>query len=307
MPNVFRSLIVVALSALFVPCAAWAQAPIEHRSGAGRAPDRGPVRVASLPSAASGAPIDLRAALRPQRQSRPAVAASAPAPAPVARPAWLEAEQVSPPYEAHGRWYAPTPEPGFAETGLAALYPQGRAGRPTASGEAFDPEAITAAHPTLPIPSLVQVTDLGSGREAIVRVNDRGPFAQGQLIALSPMAARALGAGAGARVHMRYLGPAPKRVAEPGAVAVETRAPLRAQGAGQGYYVQVGAFGSRANAEAALARVQRLGQGVIAEGAGLYRVRLGPEPDRATAQAALARAAAAGFSGARVIGPDGDA
>jgi rare lipoprotein A len=78
----------------------------------------------------------------------------------------------------------------------------------------FDETALTAAHPTLPIPSLVQVTNLENGREVIVRVNDRGPFVGERLIDLSRGAARVLGfeESGRARVHVRYLGPAPRRV-----------------------------------------------------------------------------------------------
>lgn len=129
-------------------------------------------------------------------------------------PAWLERERVGPPYEANGRWYVPTPEPGYEQTGAASWYGAQFHGQRTASGETFDQDALTAAHPTLPIPSLVQVTNLENGREVIVRVNDRGPFVGERLIDLSRGAASALGfqdAGQ-ARVHVRYLGPAPRRV-----------------------------------------------------------------------------------------------
>lgn len=129
-------------------------------------------------------------------------------------PAWLERERVGPPYEANGRWYVPTPEPGYAQTGTASWYGPQFHGRTTASGEVFDETALTAAHPTLPIPSLVQVTNLENGREVIVRVNDRGPFVGERLIDLSRGAAQVLGfeAAGHANVHVRYLGPAPRRV-----------------------------------------------------------------------------------------------
>lgn len=134
--------------------------------------------------------------------------------APSQRPEWLEQERVGPPYEANGRWYVPTPEPGYEQTGTASWYGADFQGQRTASGESFDQSALTAAHPTLPIPSLVQVTNLENGREVIVRVNDRGPFVGERLIDMSQGAAQALGfeqAGQ-ARVHVRYLGPAPRRV-----------------------------------------------------------------------------------------------
>src|SRR5262245_13848188 len=137
------------------------------------------------------------------------------------RPAWLEQERIGPPYEAGGRWYVPSVEPGYEQTGTASWYGADFHGQRTASGEPFDQDALTAAHPTLPIPSLVQITNLENGREVIVRVNDRGPFVGSRLIDVSHRTAEVLGfAQAGhARVHVRYLGPAPRHVAMDGTPA----------------------------------------------------------------------------------------
>lgn len=171
-------------------------------------------------------------------QDAPAPAASAPsAPRAEEGTAWLERERVGPPYEANGQWYVPTPEPGYAETGTASWYGPQFHGQRTASGEVFDQEALSAAHPTLPIPSLVQVTNLENGREVIVRVNDRGPFVGQRLIDLSRGAAEVLGfeAQGHARVHVRYLGPAPRRVNADGSMAAPSprspppAAPMRSE------------------------------------------------------------------------------
>ncbi len=127
------------------------------------------------------------------------------------------AEITGAPYEALGIWYAPTAEPEYDETGKASFYGPGFHGKPTASGEIFDSTGITAAHPTLPIPSLVQVTNLANGRELVVRVNYRVPFAGGRIIDLSTGAAEILGfqdKGI-ADVRVRYLGPAPTRLVTP--------------------------------------------------------------------------------------------
>jgi len=138
---------------------------------------------------------------------------------------WLEQERVGPPYEANGRWYVPTPEPGYAEIGEASWYGPQFHGQATASGEPFDQEALTAAHPTLPIPSLVQVTNLENGREVIVRINDRGPFVDERLIDVSRRTAEVLGfeSAGRARVHVRYLGPAPRHVGTNGEDAPASR------------------------------------------------------------------------------------
>ena len=97
------------------------------------------------------------------------------------------------------------------ETGRAGVYTDGFDGRPTANGEIFDSAAMTAAHPNLPLPSLVQVVNQSNGREIVVRVNDRGPFAGNRIIDLSDRAASTLGFSEGqtVNVRLRYLGPAP--------------------------------------------------------------------------------------------------
>lgn len=243
------------------------------------------------------------------------------------RPDWLERERVGAPYQVNGRWYAPAAEPGYEETGRASWYGDDFHGKPTANGEVFDKTALTAAHPTLPIPSLVQVTNLDNGREVIVRVNDRGPFVQGRLIDVSHAAADVLGftAKGSAQVHVRYLGPAPKRVAAgakpaptprplaqsaPRApIAAPERAPVREAGLRRssdgGFMVQVGAFASAANANRVRQRAASAGDVTIdalptPAGGEVFRVRVGPWRDRASAEAALETIQAQGLSGAIV-------
>lgn len=224
------------------------------------------------------------------------------------RPDWLETERVGAPYQAKDKWYVPTPEPGYEQTGLAAPYAEEFSSRRTANGETYDPQALTAAHPTLPLPCLVQVTNPRTGREAILRVNDRGPFREGGILQVSHKAAEILGVDArGAQLHVRYLGPAPKHVVTP-AVA---RAPARAQTArtieasaisGGHYVVQVGAYSDRANAQRALNTAPHRGS-IDAASVGerqIYRVRLGPWRDRSDAEAARNDAVRQGFSGAVV-------
>jgi rare lipoprotein A len=116
------------------------------------------------------------------------------------------------PYQIRGRWYHPREDPDYQEVGMASWYGDRFHGRPTATGETFDMNALTAAHKTLPLPGLVEVTNLETGRTVILRVNDRGPFVDGRIIDLSRGAARELGLlerGVG-RVRVRYLGRAPR-------------------------------------------------------------------------------------------------
>ncbi|MGE0313296.1 MAG: septal ring lytic transglycosylase RlpA family protein [Lautropia sp.] len=98
------------------------------------------------------------------------------------------------PYVNRGRRYVPmTHRRAFTQRGEASWYGRPFHGRKTATGERYDMRAMTAAHPTLPLPSYVKVTSLETGRTIVVRVNDRGPYAQGRVIDLSFAAAAKLG------------------------------------------------------------------------------------------------------------------
>jgi rare lipoprotein A len=94
------------------------------------------------------------------------------------------------PYQVLGRDYVPgTRDAPFSERGLASWYGRKFHGRPTASGEVYDMYAMTAAHPTMPIPSYARIRNPGNGREVVVRINDRGPFHPGRIVDLSYAAA----------------------------------------------------------------------------------------------------------------------
>ena len=143
------------------------------------------------------------------------VAAPAPAPVqiqPVPAPAPQQSQQVPrqlTPAAAYS--VSAEPVPVFDETAVAIVYGNEFNGLPTANGETFAPDAMTAAHPTLPLPSLIQVVNTETGKEVVLRVNDRGPFEDGASLQVSPRAADELGMnGAGkATLRVRYLGAAP--------------------------------------------------------------------------------------------------
>lgn len=119
--------------------------------------------------------------------------------------------KIGTPYRIAGRWYVPREDAGYDRVGVASWYGPGFHGRKTANGEIFDQSALTAAHPTLPMPSLVEVTNLANGRRTVVRVNDRGPYAHDRIIDLSKAVAERLGfvhLGT-ARVRVRFVGRAP--------------------------------------------------------------------------------------------------
>lgn len=120
-------------------------------------------------------------------------------------------DMVGKPYKVKGQWYKPKEEPGYRKAGAASWYGDAFHGRLTANGEVYDMTHLTAAHPTMPLPSYARVTNLKNGSSVIVRVNDRGPFANGRVIDLSKRAAEMLDythAGV-AKVNVEYLGRAP--------------------------------------------------------------------------------------------------
>ena len=119
--------------------------------------------------------------------------------------------KIGAPYRISGRWYIPQEDPAYDRVGVASWYGEDFHGRKTANGEIYDMGGLTAAHPTLPLPSYAHVTNVETGRTILVRINDRGPYARERIIDLSRQAARLLGSeGRGlAHVRVRYAGRAP--------------------------------------------------------------------------------------------------
>jgi rare lipoprotein A len=101
--------------------------------------------------------------------------------------------KVGEPYQIQGVWYYPSEDYRYDETGIASWYGPDFHGKYTANGEIYDMNDLTAAHHTLPLPSLVRVTNLDNGRSIVVRVNDRGPFARGRILDMSRRSAQLLG------------------------------------------------------------------------------------------------------------------
>jgi rare lipoprotein A len=119
--------------------------------------------------------------------------------------------KVGQPYTINGKTYYPSESPAYRGEGIASWYGPDFHGRLTANGEVFDMHGISAAHPTMPIPSYARVTNLDNGRSIIVRVNDRGPYARNRIIDVSIGAANALGFYGDGLAHVRveYVGRAP--------------------------------------------------------------------------------------------------
>ena len=117
--------------------------------------------------------------------------------------------KVGRPYQIAGTWYYPAEDFEYRETGIASWYGPNFHGKRTANGETFDQNSLTAAHRTLPMPSLVRVVNLQNGRSLMLRVNDRGPFARGRIIDVSRRAAQLLGfrRQGTARVRVEIMAP----------------------------------------------------------------------------------------------------
>lgn len=198
------------------------------------------------------------------------------------------------------------------QTGLVGVYPDGYEGQPTANGETYKASAMTAAHPTLPLPSLVHITNDRTGQDVVVRVNDRGPFYGMGDMEISAAAAAALGyAGQTPEtLRFRYLGPAPvgeaappadprpavglSNVADDALAAPAPTQPVMAEASaeppatsGPTYFIQAGSFADIGNA-------QRLSQGldrglpveiqqVRVHESDFFRVMVGPFPTRSEA------------------------
>ncbi|MBL8688986.1 MAG: septal ring lytic transglycosylase RlpA family protein [Rhodospirillaceae bacterium] len=124
--------------------------------------------------------------------------------------------KVGEPYQINGVWYYPKVDYDYDETGIASWYGEAFHAKLTANGEIYDMNDLTAAHRTLPLPSLVRVTNLDNGRSMVVRINDRGPFAAGRIIDLSRRSAQLLGmdrAGT-AKVRVQILPSESRAIAE---------------------------------------------------------------------------------------------
>lgn len=215
------------------------------------------------------------------------------------------------PYTVLGQDFVPaTSLRPYRERGVASWYGRKFHGQKTSNGETYDMFAMTAAHPTLPLPSYARVTNVATGKSVVVRVNDRGPFLHGRVIDLSYAAAHRVGIAArgSGEVEVEAIIPgdspalvaaaplppvakveavAPAAVVMPATAAATagTTAPAPGTAPSTGFAVQLGAFQNYANAQTFLAHVQgQLASAQVEpkvrETRGMYRVYVGPYADR---------------------------
>ncbi len=246
--------------------------------------------------------------------------------------------KIGAPYKIDGRRYAPKVDLAYEEVGIASWYGDAFHGKQTANGEIFDKRRISAAHKTLPMPTVVEVENLENGRRLVVRVNDRGPFVGDRVIDLSHASADALGftAQGTAKVRVRYLAEAnladlaplpgegapifastpasPTAIATPIlATAEDTLAGLIEQATSEpavreqpaNLWVEIAELDDLAKLDEM--RLFIPGEGAIAlhakprAGRTVQSLRLGPFISEAMAAASLSRALAAGFAKSRII------
>ncbi|RDV26128.1 septal ring lytic transglycosylase RlpA family protein [Alteromonas aestuariivivens] len=200
------------------------------------------------------------------------------------------------PYEVLGKRYEPMQSgKGFEQTGFASWYGQKFHGHLTSNGETYNMFAMTAAHKTLPLPSYVRVTNLENGTQAIVRVNDRGPFHSDRIIDLSYAAAKKLGyqAKGTAKVKLEVIyfdendnvtvGSQPTVTYAEYAGLVEPKKPAEAELTGAPeWYIQVAALSDVKRAESVSSVLSSLYQvpAQMAQVDNMYKLLLGPLSDR---------------------------
>jgi rare lipoprotein A len=238
--------------------------------------------------------------------------------------------KIGAPYQVKGVWYTPEPDYAYDRTGPASWYGEAFQGQYTANGEVYDLNELTAAHKTLPLPCVVEVTNLANGRSLRLRVNDRGPFAGGRILDVSRRAAQLLGfeRTGTAEVRVRVLrddsiAAAEKVIRQSGqnptilAEALSHSVALARNDAPAAYpqslaprpqrrlYVQAGTFYEREYARRVGSAVSPLGSVAIVtiseRGTPIYRVQLGPVASGREAEALRARLVGGGYRDARVI------
>lgn len=210
------------------------------------------------------------------------------------------------PYKINGKTYYPLPSShGYSERGLASWYGHDFHGKKTSNGEIYNMYAKTAAHKTLPMNTMLLVKNMENGRETVVRINDRGPFVKGRIIDLTLTAAKKLNIikKGTARVRITALGEA--AVYRHDGKTMKRFLPHKDFEAGE-FYVQIGSFTNRNNAEKLKKRMLRWGkktilQTVMQDSTVFHRIQVRAGKNIKTARRMERVLSEAGFPGAFVI------
>ena len=233
--------------------------------------------------------------------------------------------KVGNPYKIMGKWYYPKEDYAYSEVGIASWYGEDFHAKKTANGEKYDMNTLTAAHRTLPLPSIVRVTNLENGRSLVLRVNDRGPYAKDRIIDISKRGAQLLGyqTKGTAKVRVEIMAeesralkaamlgedipavstsvPTSTPMPEP-TYTPEEPEPVVAQ---SGTYIQAAAFTQRNLADGLSGRLSSFGNSFVVpatvNGARFYRVRIGPFSSTEAAYETLSKIKNYGISDARIV------
>ena len=242
--------------------------------------------------------------------------------------------KVGKPYKIFGVTYYPKEDYNYSEVGIASWYGKDFHNKKTANGERYDMNTLTAAHRTLPLPSIVKVTNLENGRSLVLRVNDRGPYAKNRIIDISKRGAQLLGyqTQGTAKVRVEVLEkeskelkaallgqdikdiqytktrPTPE-IAENKTLVIynaDTATKMtNSHKADNNYFVQAGAFSQKSSATGLKGKLSRFGNTNIAtatvDGRTFYRVRIGPFSFKEEADVTLAKVKDYGIQNASVV------
>ena len=237
--------------------------------------------------------------------------------------------KIGNPYKIMGKWYYPKEDYSYSEVGMASWYGEDFHAKYTANGEIYDMNTLTAAHRTLPLPSIVRVTNLENGRSLVLRVNDRGPFAKNRIIDISKRGAQLLGykekgvtkvrveilEEESRRLKAALTGEAYEPVKTAAASPIQkmpsysrSENPLELHGAtaaAGSYFIQAGSFNNRSGADFLKAQLNRFGTATVSpadiNGSRFYRVRLGPYSQQSEADIALAKIRNFGVYNAKIV------
>lgn len=228
--------------------------------------------------------------------------------------------KVGSPYVINGKKYYPRENPGYDKIGNASWYGPTFHGRKTANGEFFDMNRLTGAHPTLPLPSFVKVTNLKNNKSIVIRINDRGPYSHTRILDVSKKTAEVLGfkRSGTARVRVTYVGRAPlngdgyygRSASRKPTTRMTSASPHVNQHKGdsahhKGVFIQAASFTSHRNAVRLGNSLQNLGEvNVVSSevnGKTVYRVRVGPISNSLQAKKTLRRVVSAGHNDATLV------
>ncbi len=244
--------------------------------------------------------------------------------------------KVGNPYKIMGQWYYPKEDYSYSEVGTASWYGEDFHAKKTANGENYDMNTLTAAHRTLPLPSIVKVTNLENGRSLVLRINDRGPYAKNRIIDISKRGAQLLGfqTKGTAKVRVEILEKESKELKaallgeKMPTTTAKASTPIKAQttvngdysngiqatGAGSNilqsypkgsWFVQAGAYSKADSAKNLAMQLDSVSNTnvylVNVNNQNFYRVRVGPFSQQKEAEVALAKVKNFGIYNAKIV------